>query len=123
MTPSHTPAKVSDNVFNTCLYLLVAVGRWSDTDYPIKVRTMLAFQLWHYTVNGLQLSHKVSFLSEGKRQKELGFSDPEGGELFLKTDFFFFKTGYFNFKATLEKCFKDIFNSKIFKSRIDLICI
>ena len=27
MTPSHTPAKVSDNVFDTCLYLLVAVGR------------------------------------------------------------------------------------------------
>ena len=65
---------------------------------------------------------KCPFLLREKKQK-LGFSGPKGGELFLKTDFFFFKTGYFNFKATLEECFKDIFNSRIFKSRIDLIYI
>lgn len=64
---------------------------------------------------------KCPFRLRGKNKKQkLGFSDPEGGELFLKTDFFF-KTGYFNFNATLEECFKDIFNSRIFKSRIDLI--
>ena len=66
---------------------------------------------------------KCSFCRREKNKKQkLAFSDPEGAELFLKTDFFF-KAGYFNFKATLEECFKDIFNSKIFKSRIDLICI
>ena len=122
MIPPHTPTKVSDNVFNTCLYLLVAVWRWSDIDYPIRVGTMSAFQLWHYSVNGLQLSHKVSFPSEGKKAKTW-FLRSQRRRTIFKNWFFFFKTGYFNFKATLEECFKDIFNSRIFKSRIDLIYI